>query len=152
MLREYSFHSVTLIVWHCDINCEVWKWTQALESDQAKEGPTIQAASILPYSLPPTLAPLHSTAHLCCTLFQQCPLWLISTCSGLMDPTWMYWERPCSQIHQFESTLHRELQVHAPTSSVRVNPKPWASCICPLCCSGLYKSHPTPPHPGQAGV
>ena len=28
MLREYSFHSVTLIVWHCDINCEVWKWSQ----------------------------------------------------------------------------------------------------------------------------
>ena len=98
MLREYSFHSVTLIVWHCDINSEVWKWTQPLESDHAGDlhpgrihSPlfTPPTTNLIPSfentqwrkvklmyfenSRTPLIALLHFTFPLCCTLISIKP-------------------------------------------------------------------------------
>ena len=76
MLREYSFHSVTLIVWHCDINCEVWKWTQPLESDHGDDPARIHSSLFSSLHWPPSSITLYC-ARFCCTPFLSNPLFCI---------------------------------------------------------------------------
>ena len=76
MLREYSFHSVTLIVWHCDINCEVWKWTQPLESDHGDDPARIHSSLFSSLHWPPSSITLYC-ARFSCTPFLSNPLFCI---------------------------------------------------------------------------